>query len=114
MRRGGAGWGRLGNTAAAVLDVARLPGLLLLEEDHKCGDVAYAPKVMEKEKADVAYQQAAASSTHSATLSAAADDCFHVQLDKVPNGATATFGCRFIQSNGCVTAPPATRQPGRS
>ena len=69
--------------AAAVLDVPRLPGLLLLEEEHRVGDVHYAPQVMEKAQADAAYRQAAASETHSATLGAVEESSFSVNLDKV-------------------------------
>ena len=90
----------LGCTASAVLSVPRLPDLLLLEEKHRAGDVKYDPKVLEKERAQQMYDQAAASSTHSATLSDTMDDVFSVQLDKVAAGATAAFGCKLLASGG--------------
>lgn len=90
----------LGATAAAILAVPRLPDLLLLEEEHVCGGVEFRPTIMEKEQADAHFEMAAASSTHSATLSDTAEDAFHIKLDKIPDGATATFGCRFLQSAG--------------
>lgn len=90
----------LGQTAAVVLDVPRLPGLLLLEEEHTCGEVRYEPKVHEKEAAEAAYKATANSSTQSATLSATEDHSIAVKLDKVPAGATARFGCKFIVSGG--------------
>ena len=93
----------LGCTASAVLSVPRLPDLLLLEEKHRAGDVKYDPKVLEKERAQQMYDQAAASSTHSATLSDTMDDVFSVQLDKVAAGATAAFGCKFLASGGLRT-----------
>jgi len=86
--------------AAAVLDVPRLPGLLLLEEEHHVGAVHYAPKVMQKEQADAAFQQAAASQTHSASLGAVEESSFSVKLDKIPPKATATFGVKLLQSGG--------------
>ena len=91
---------RLGGTAAAILDVPRLPDLLLLEEEHMCDKIQYNPEVMEKEQADASYEAAASSTTHSATLSDTADDAFQIKLDKIPDGATAIFGCRFLQGSG--------------
>ena len=91
---------RLGGTAAAILDVPRLPGLLLLEEEHVCDKIQYNPEVMEKEQADASYEAAASSTTHSATLSDTAEDAFQIKLDKIPDGATVIFGCRFLQGSG--------------
>ena len=90
----------LSGVAAAVLDVPRLPGLLLLEEEHSVGEVRYAPSVMEREQADAAFEQAAASESHSASLGAIEDSSFSVKLDKVPPGAIATFGVKLLQSGG--------------
>jgi len=91
---------RLGGTAAAILDVPRLPDLLLLEEEHVCDKIQYNPEVMEKEQADASYEAAASSTTHSATLSDTAEDAFQIKLDKIPDGATVIFGCRFLQGSG--------------
>jgi len=91
---------RLGGTAAAILDVPRLPDLLLLEEEHVCDKIQYHPEVMEKEQADASYEAAASSTTHSATLSDTAEDAFQIKLDKIPDGATVIFGCRFLQGSG--------------
>ena len=55
---------------------------------------------MEKEQADAAYRQAAASETHSASLGAVEETSFSVKLDKVPPGVTATFGVKLLQSGG--------------
>ncbi|KAK3250692.1 hypothetical protein CYMTET_39939, partial [Cymbomonas tetramitiformis] len=87
-------------TAAAVLDVPRLPGLVLLEEHHRSGDIRYQTNVMEKKRADATFEQAAASKTHSATLSDTSEQSFSVKLDKIAKNTTATFGCRFIQTGG--------------
>jgi len=90
----------LPHTVAAVLDVARLPGVLLMEEAHECAGIRFEPRVMEKEKADTMYAQAADSSNQTATLSSTVEDTYHVQLDKVPAGADGTFGLTFIQAEG--------------
>ena len=90
----------MGSTAAVVLSVPRLPDLLLLEERHTAAGVVYEPIVQEKEKADEAYRQAAASSTHSATLSDTQEDAFAIKLDKLAAGTTARFSAKFLQACG--------------
>eukprot|EP00300_Choanocystis_sp_HF-7_P021130 c20740_g1_i3.p1 GENE.c20740_g1_i3~~c20740_g1_i3.p1 ORF type:complete len:1032 (+),score=293.00 c20740_g1_i3:48-3143(+) len=85
-------------TAAALLEIPRLPGLIMLEEHHRCGPVEYVPEVMEKERADETFQQAASSTTHSATLSNTTNTFFEVKIDKIPAGTTAEFGITFIQT----------------
>lgn len=98
--------------AAAVLDVPRLPGLLLLEEEHRVGDVHYAPQVMEKAQADAAYRQAAASETHSATLGAVEESSFSVNLDKVRMAAPTRLGAALPKSGASALPPPPA--PARS
>jgi hypothetical protein len=90
----------MGATAAAVLSVPRLPELLLLEERHRAGEALYEPRVTAKEQASHMYEQAAASSTHSATLSDTHEDAFAIKLDKLGAGATATFTVKFLQATG--------------
>lgn len=87
-------------TAAVVVSVPRLDGVLLLEEKHYVGPVVYEPTVTEKEKADRLFAQAAASSEHSATLSDTQEDACAIKLDKVAAGAIAHFTIKFIQPSG--------------
>mmetsp|Transcript_22098 Transcript_22098/g.33738 ORF Transcript_22098/g.33738 Transcript_22098/m.33738 type:complete len:1151 (-) Transcript_22098:252-3704(-) len=91
---------RLKNTSAAILDVPRIPGVLLMEEAHEVGGIKFEPKVMAKEKADAVYKDAENSSVKTATLSSTAEDTHHIKLDKVPAGASGVFGLTFIQSDG--------------
>ena len=44
----------------------------------------YLPKVMEKEKAKQAFEEASRSSTHSATLSGGGEDAHEIKMDKIP------------------------------
>ena len=91
---------RLKNTAAVILDVPRMPGVLLMEEAHEVGDIKFEPKVMAKEKADAVYKDAENSSDKTATLSSTDEDTHHIKLDKIPAGASGVFGLTFIQSDG--------------
>eukprot|EP00816_Leptocylindrus_hargravesii_P012308 CAMPEP_0196807184 /NCGR_PEP_ID=MMETSP1362-20130617/7137_1 /TAXON_ID=163516 /ORGANISM="Leptocylindrus danicus, Strain CCMP1856" /LENGTH=1124 /DNA_ID=CAMNT_0042180983 /DNA_START=109 /DNA_END=3483 /DNA_ORIENTATION=+ len=90
----------LKDTAAAILGVPRIPGLLLMEEAHEVGGIKFEPKVMAKEKADVAYKDAENSSGMTATLSSTAEDTHHIKLDKVPAGVSGIFGLTFIHRGG--------------
>lgn len=108
---------RLKNTAAAILDVPRMPGVLLMEEAHEVGDIKFEPKVMAKEKADAVYKDAENSSDKTATLSSTAEDTNHIKLDKIPAGASGVFGLTFIQSDGLrcrdMVLSDASEEPSR-
>ena len=91
---------RLKDTAAAILDVPRMPGVILMEEAHEVGNIEFEPKVMAKEKADSVYKDAENSSDKTATLSSTDEDTHHIKLDKIPAGASGVFGLTFIQSDG--------------
>mmetsp|Transcript_41849 Transcript_41849/g.131179 ORF Transcript_41849/g.131179 Transcript_41849/m.131179 type:complete len:443 (+) Transcript_41849:554-1882(+) len=71
--------------------------MLLLEERHRAGRTDYLPEVMEKETAQKKFEQAAASSTHSASLSNADDEFFEVKIDKIAPGADANFTVCLLQ-----------------
>jgi len=90
----------LATTAAAQVDIPRVPGLVLLEEVHVVDGIRYLPQVTEKLAAQAAYEAAANSQTHSATLSSSEDDAIQVQLDKVPKGSQATCTLTFLAIGG--------------